>query len=387
MNRSLFILLLLSLLLAGCGDDDNNGDVDGGTDADTDTDTDTDSDTDTDTDADTDTDTDSVEPPFDFEANAPWYLCPAEEFPEDATVVTTFDQVYHWFGEEDHRTIESEVELPEASDWIQVGLWFDLECPENGICDHWDRYGSVQLVVNPEAEEEDREYIELTRHITPYRIEMCQYIDVTPLASLLTGTQTLSSFIDTWVGPGHSDGEGWRVTVKFVFYPGPSAAADEVVNVWGRRSITVGEIEEDVNVDSQIDPVTVAIPADATRVEAHLTTTGHSFGNTYNCAEFCQMRQDVIANGEIHSVNPWRDDCGSNPVSPQYGTWEYPRNGWCPGAIVVGQLIDITESVEIGGDNTIDFDILMSDGNEYDNVSPADLLPYEIIALRLYVYK
>jgi len=381
MKRFLIVaVILLSWIMAVACRDDGNGSA-----ADADTEADSGTDADTGSNSDTDAGTDA-HLPYDFEAAAPWYECPEEEFLADATVVTAFDQVYQYFGDEDFRTVEAEVEFPGTSDWVQVGLMFHLECPENGLCDHWDRAGSVQLVLNPEATAEDREYLELARHITPYKMEMCQYIDVTPLAPLLNGTKTLTSFIDTWVGPGHTDGEGWRVTVKIVFYPGENTKPSQVFNIFGQHSVTVGEVEPEVNVDSQIDPVTVSIPADATSVLAHVTTTGHSFGNTGNCAEFCQMRQDVIVNGTVHSVNPWRDDCESNPVSPQFGTWQYGRNGWCPGAISVGRQIDVTDSIQFGADNTIDFDILMADGTEYDNIAPVDLLPYELIALRLYVY-
>ena len=321
-----------------------------------------------------------------FEDEAPWYTCPDEAVAEEATVVRVFDQAYQWFGDENHRTVQSTVDLPEG-DWSQVGLRLELECPDEGSCDHWDRWGSVGLVLNPGDPEEDWEKLELARHVTPYRLGMCQFIDVTPVAALLTGTQTLTSFIDTWVGPGHSDGAGWYVTVDLVYYPGPGGQADEVANIWGTKNITVGEIEDDVDVDAQVDPVTVAMPADATRVEAHLTTTGHSFGNAFNCAEFCELRQDVIVNGTVFSVNPWRDDCAENPVSPQFGTWEHDRNGWCPGAIAVGQRIDVTEAIEIGGDNVFDFDIRLTSGAEYNNTTPVDLLPYEIVALRVYVYR
>ena len=92
-----------------------------------------------------DTDTDADVAPYDFEAQAPWYLCPEEEFPEGATIVTAFDQTYQYFGDEDRRTVESIVDFPEPADWAQVGMWFNLECPESGLCDHWDRAGSVDI--------------------------------------------------------------------------------------------------------------------------------------------------------------------------------------------------------------------------------------------------
>jgi len=324
----------------------------------------------------------------DFSVDEPWYRCPSETVPGEATVVRAFDQDLHWFGSENHRSITREVDFPEAADWNQLGLRLKLECPENGLCDHWDRTGSLQLVLNPDDPQEDWEYLEVMRHITPYRVGMCQYVDITGLAHLLVGRQTLVSWIDTWVGPGHSDGEGWRITFDFVFYPGDDRTPDEVVNIWGRRSIVVGNIDPDHNVDSQIDPVEIEIPADASRVEARLITTGHSFGNSENCAEFCVMRQDLYLDGERRSVLPWRTDCEHNPVANQQGTWRYDRNGWCPGAITIGQTIDITDMVTPGETATLDFDIRMQDGEEYHNTNPGGgLTPIEWVSLQVYIYR
>ena len=92
-------------------------------------------------------------------------------------------------------------------------------------------------------------------------------------------------------------------------------------------------------------------------------------------------------NGTIFSTNPWRDDCEFNPVSPQYGTWEYDRNGWCPGGVAVGDLVDITDAVQMGSDNTFDFDIVLANGSVYENTTPVDLLPTTATSLKLYVYK
>jgi hypothetical protein len=324
---------------------------------------------------------------YDFDWDEPWYRCPDEPIAEGATVVRAFDRDYHWWGSENHRDILQEVDFPDGGDWNQIGLRLHLECPENGLCDHWDRTGSLQLVLNPDEPQDQWQYLELMRHITPYRVEMCQYVDVTPLAPLLSGRRTLVSWIDTWVGPGHPDGEGWRISFDFVFYPGDPRGADEVVNIWGRRNITLGYTDPDRNVDSQIDPVEVAIPADATRVEARLTTTGHSFGNTDNCAEFCVLRQDLYVDGERRSVVPWRTDCEHNAVRGQQGTWTYDRNGWCPGAIVVGDTIDITDLVTPGSTAAIDFDIRTFEGDEYVNTNPANYDPLEWISLQLYVWR
>ncbi len=50
------------------------------------------------------------------------------------------------------------------------------------------------------------------------------------------------------------------------------------------------------------------------------------------------MQHNVLVDGQSSSWSGWRDDCDENPVSPQAGTWEYGRNGWCPGAIATGGL-------------------------------------------------
>jgi len=324
----------------------------------------------------------------DFDRDEPWYRCPAEPVPPEATVVRAFDQAEHWFGSENHRSITREVVFPEAAEWNQVGLRLELECPESGLCDHWDRTGSLQLVLNPDDPEDEWEYLEIMRHITPYRVGMCEFVDITPLAPLLASRQTLVSWIDTWVGPGHSDGEGWRITWDFVFYPGEDRTPDEVVNIWGRRSIEVGNLDPDHTVDAQTEPVEVVIPGDATRVEARLITTGHSFGNALNCAEFCVMRQDLVVDGERRSVVPWRTDCEHNPVNDQQGTWQYDRNGWCPGAITIGDTIDITDLVTPGETATVDFDIRLDDGTEYENTNPGGgLTPIEWVSLQVYIYR
>ena len=382
-SRMRFGLLVLAAcaaaLASGCGGSDDDA-ADGGADADTDTDSDSDSDADGGADA-------GGQASYDFEAAAPWYTCPTDPLPSNAVVVTAFDQEYQYFGTEDRRTVQAQVDLPTDTGWSQIGLWFELDCPESGNCDIWDRVGSVQLVLNPEDDPADWQYVSLARHVTPYDQGMCEFIDVTPLAPLLTGTRTLTSFIDTWVGPDSgSNGEGWNVTVKLVYFPGTPAPADEVINVWGDRTITVGEVDAGLTVDDQVDPVEVPIPAEATQVLAHITTTGHSYANTLNCAEFCQMRQDLYVNGTLFSENPWRDDCESNPVSPQAGTWEYDRNGWCPGSIVVGKILDVTDAIIPGEDNEFNFDIRLGDGDEYVNTNPDAWRPNEIAALKLYVY-
>ncbi len=328
---------------------------------------------------------------YDFDAAAPWFPCPDRDaMPEEVQWTTILDSEDSFFGNlpddiegaPNRRDIEAVANLP-TGDWKQVGLWLQLDCPDSGLCDHWDRAASLQVSLDPDADVP--EWVEVSRYITPYRMGMCQFIDVTPMANLLQGRMRFRNWIDTWVNPGHAQGEGWKVTAELAYWPGPPAGA-RVNNIWGRRSITVGEVEDDTNVDSQITPVQLSFSADAERVEAHLITTGHSFGNSGNCAKFCEMQHIVSIDGQDFGANPWRPDCDQNPVSPQSGTWEYARNGWCPGATSVGHILDITDAVTAGEPQELDFDILLANGFEYDNVSPVDLLPYTFVSLKLYTY-
>jgi hypothetical protein len=324
---------------------------------------------------------------YDFAAAEPWYTCPSESPPQETTQVVALDRVWHYFGPEDRRTIIVETDFPMEGSWSQVGLFLNVECPESGKCDIWDRLATLRLILNPEDPPEQWAFAEVARYVTAYDTPMCEYVDLTPIASLLKGHRMLQSFIDTWVGPGNSSGEGWRVTAKFVFYPGPSRAPDQIVGIYDFHNITVGQSDPAQTVDAQTPPVSVEIPAGAWRVEAQLITTGHSFNNTKNCAEFCQMRQDLTVNGTLNSAFPWRPDCNRNPVSPQPGTWKYPRNGWCPGSIVVGEILDITDQVVRGGTSTLDFDIRLSDGTVYNNTNPDSWLPFESVTLRLLIYR
>ena len=333
--------------------------------------------------------------PFDFATTAPWYPCPEDPLDSKVIEVEALSEIYQYFGEENHRTVETNIQFPEGT-FAQAGLFFELTCPQGG-CDHWDRAGSLELILNPDAPEDDQEVVEILRHITPYRMGMCQFVDITALLPLLKGTRGIRSFIDTWVGPGHSDGEGWLVSLRFAFFPISSsgntdfpeteegAGPQKVINIWERHNITVGQLDPDQNIASQVEPFQFTLPPDFERVEAHLTTTGHSFGNTHNCAEFCAMLHVLDVNGENFTTNPWRGDCAENPVSPQAGTWRHNRNGWCPGAVALGDVIDITTAVE-SGENILDFDILLDNGRQYDNRSPVDLLPYTIVSLKLYVF-
>ena len=97
----------------------------------------------------------------------------------------------------------------------------------------------------------------------------------------------------------------------------------DLKSVVNRQRFVLGSSTPGEDVPSQLDPVTVDIPADATMVVAHLTATGHKgLGVLKNCAAngaVCPLRTDIHVNGEVHSVFTRRDDCSNSHFLPIRG--------------------------------------------------------------------
>lgn len=282
--------------------------------------------------------------------------------------VTAFDGAHVYFlGWEDgqnQRQIDVELEFPAAElGYEAVTLELGLRCPEGG-CDWWDRAAYLGVVEGAGTEEE--RVLEVARFMTPYRVEGAWTIDVSSLRPLLSGTRTLRVFIDTWVGPGHANGDGWLVDARFDFVGGvPAELPVEVIPLWAYSEATVGDPA--LPVDGQIEPVTVAIPAGASRVELRSIITGHGQGNAENCAEFCQLAHGYLVGTAAVQRTVWRDDCAENPIDDQQGTWTYPRAGWCPGADVIAWVEDVTEGATPGREVQVLYDV-----SSYENTCRPD---------------
>ncbi len=361
------IILGLGMFLA-CGedDDDDNDDNDDVDDDDLDDDDDDDDDDDNDTDDDDDDDTGDDDTDEETWPGPPWFGCTDEDEPETATIVTAFDLVDHYYdGDDNQRSVDKQVTFPDG-DWSQVTMRVELSCPADGDCDNWDRIAYVFFIDN--AGQPEEEALEMWRYITPYNIGMCMLADMTAFAPLLTGTQTIRSQIDTWVGPNTvGDGHGWRVTIKFIFHPAKDEAApDHIFNLWESQSIEVGNPDNPIN--DQIGVKTATLPATVSKAEVRVLVTGHGQGNKDNCAEFCLLDQVVMVNGTPFSFDPWRLDCALNPNGPgQAGTWNYPRAGWCPGAPVAPQVFDVTDQVTAGAENTFSYEVWEDESVLYEN--------------------
>ncbi len=279
------------------------------------------------------------------ESGGPGSSLPLPELAGEDTTVTAFDDAHiYWLGWDEgqnFRQIDASVSFPPAEQgYTGVRMNLRLDCPGAG-CDWWDRKGFVGVVEN--AGREDERVIELGRFMTPYRVGGSWSLQLDGLRPLLTGEQTLRVYIDTWVGPGHANGDGWLVDVDFEFTGG---LADEmaalVIPVLPEMGFDSGD--PSMPIESLVPSVDFEVPAGVSRAELWTVISGHGQGNAQNCAEFCPKQHGFIVNSGQHATTIWRDDCASNPVSNQSGNWKPNRAGWCPGDVVQPWVL------EVGGD-------------------------------------
>ena len=265
------------------------------------------------------------------------------------TTIVAFDNVHQFFGGSgNNRTVIDTIQFPDSnSEYSEIIMTVSLDCPTGG-CDPWDRKAKISVM-------HLNDWFEIGRYVTPYGVECGWSFDVTDYRSLLVGEVPLRSYIDTWVQPG------WLVNIHFEFISGvPEYPFTIVRNVWNYDYIVYGDTTNPINISS----ITEYIPSDAQEVDLRMITTGHGQGNTENAAEFSLKIHDIFLNGEFsYFHNFWRDDCASNDCSPQNGTWQYNRAGFCPGDKVTPQDFDLLDHVLVG--DTVKLDYILEDYFNY----------------------
>jgi peptide-N-glycosidase F-like protein len=223
--------------------------------------------------------------------------------------------------------------FPAATTAIRsVKLTITLDCPAGG-CDPWDRSATVFVKGVDDAGRPDT--FEIARFITPYGRGCSWTADVTDYRKLLTGSVELGFRIETYIGAPM----GWLVTLDLDFTPGePTRQVIGIRNLW-KGSPEYGNPD---------NPIASFFPERKELMRSHVTSaklrfrvTGHGQGNTDNAAEFAQKLHGVLVNGTDHTHELWRADCGTNPCSPQGGSWQYARAGWCPGSTVTPWDVDL----------------------------------------------
>lgn len=227
----------------------------------------------------------------------------------------------------------------DVSIYDSISMVIKLTCPPGG-CDPWDRFANVKVKTATQK-------IEMGRYMTPYGNNWCDWtLDVSNYRNYLEGSVDLISHVDTW-------NKGWAVTIDFEFFLGtPDYEFIDVQNVWTDYDFTYGDtIFYSIDLPKQ----NFTVPANTQKLMMRINNTGHGQGNSDNAAEFSQKTHQIIANNSSYSQFLWKSDCAQNPCSPQNGTWQYNRAGWCPGQAVKPWDYDITSDASPGQLLTVDY--------------------------------
>jgi len=230
-----------------------------------------------------------------------------------------------------------EAELPSyMGAFDQITATLDINCPPGG-CDPWDRVAQI------EAKGHNGEWVEIIRYITPYGISCESTIDLTDFMSILQGKVTFRVTYITFAN-------GFEYNLNLAYRTGtPTYKYSKVQKLW--------EDTYDFGNYTNLQPVemqTINHPANAEASKIKLVSTGHGWhgdgtrNNTDNAAEFYEATHNILVNGEAtFEQHNWLN-CNPNPdaCNNQNGSWQFPRAGWCPGAIAPWFDYDMTAYIK-----------------------------------------
>ena len=217
---------------------------------------------------------------------------------------------------------------------------------------------------------ENRECSEISRWITPFDRQPHSLTDITPFLATLRsngGEQKLIKFQES----------GWPnslLTLKIRLYHGnnDNGAQREIHPLWN------GTVQFNPSYGENRPAQIFTVPENATKVEFVSYITGHGWGSAgcFNCCEFCNSKHIFSINGGVHEFDQSFPDASSSNycmqpeviqetgvIPNQYGTWGYGRAGWCAGRDVKPYIMDVTNFIEIGQENVIDYDACRVSGN------------------------
>lgn len=178
---------------------------------------------------------------------------------------------------------------------------------------------------------------ELGRFITPYGINL-------DLGDGWTWIYDVTDFRPFLADTVHLQAGNFQELLDLKFYMIEGTPPREVKNIqrmWhGYHPLS--------NFEALVPPDTVTLDPEADGWKLKITTSGHDWDNSTNCAEFCEKTHWVDVDGSTEFTWEIIDECADNPLYPQGGTWIYDRAGWCPGDKVTERHLEITGLVNSG---------------------------------------
>jgi fibro-slime domain-containing protein len=298
------------------------------------------------------------------------YLSYYYNYESDLTERLAGETDVHVVNVADHEDLQNEVRtlsLGTAAELLQYDkLEIDLraDCPGDAghpvmtQCGEWDTGGSLRICADEACEDGG---LMIYKWITPYSNEGWWVSDVSPLLPYFNHGDPVYLRITC--------GYEYKFTINLRFSdldeePVPRAAALLYEDTHVRFDATYNE---------EFQPVTFTPPPGTTKVLFHGIISGHGMSTGENCAEFCTHQHKLDVNGfefeteyEMETGSGGSFGCArrvSEGVTPnQGGTWVLDRAAWCPGWPVDPWLVDITDAVDLEGENTVLWSSLYQDG-------------------------
>lgn len=245
----------------------------------------------------------------------------------NAQTIMTFDKGQIFNG--GPYTYSGTYELPSfLGGYSQILGHLSITCPPGG-CDPWDRIAQISI------RGRDGEWYEILRYITPYGVACDHTIDLTRFADLLQGMVEMRMDLVTY-------SMGWEFSLDLEFTPG------EVVFPYSRvEKLWNGTFPFGDPKDLQpLDTFHIQFSPQAQEAELFVVNTGHGWGenNSQNAAEFFEADHVFKIDGQGAFAQKLWTVCNPNPdgCTDQFGTWQYSRAGWCPGAISPGYAYNMS---------------------------------------------
>ena len=200
-------------------------------------------------------------------------------------------------------------------------------------CGDWD-YTVLNYLMTPSGDT-----LELGRLITPYANALAPRTpwaatqvytyDVTDYAYLLHDSASMRILFSGYSG-------GFTANIRFAFIEGtPDRDVIAIHRLW-RGSYAYGDTahSDSFDINTHFTARTETVPTGAVTSDLKFIVTGHG-SDPNGCCEFMSHNYQVMLNGSsVGTQTIWRDNCGSNWLYPQSGTWLYNRANWCPGDMV-----------------------------------------------------
>jgi len=217
-----------------------------------------------------------------------------------------------------------------------------------GVCPAWDVGHKVTLCADEESCVSS-EKNQLYRHVTGYHSGVWLREDVSH------GLPFFKQGGELWM---RTDRNNFFGTIDLVFHDDgtPDEPIGDAVHL-----IDMGRAQFDAAHNDSFPSYTFTPPPGTTKVvmDARVQGGGNQPGN--GCAEFCSHHHTIDLNGmtweHTFVMNSGEYSCAERAhegvTAGQFGTWFIDRGSWCPGGPVERWQQDVTEAVDLEGENSL----------------------------------